>query len=71
MGRELGIKEDAARMRVNRALEKLRRFLTRRDVNLSAAKLAGILAANSVQAAPVNLAASVVASVARGAISGS
>ena len=71
MGRELGIKEDAARMRVNRALEKLRRFLTRRDVNLSAAALAGVLATNSVQAAPVNLAASVAATVVRGAIPGS
>src|SRR3954466_5384312 len=70
VGRELGIKEDAARMRVNRALEKLRRFLTRRDVNLSAAALASILAANSVQAAPVNLAASVAATVAHGAITG-
>jgi RNA polymerase sigma factor (sigma-70 family) len=71
VGRELGIKEDAARMRVNRALEKLHRFLTRRDVNLSAAALAGILATNSVQAAPVNLAASVAATVAGGVISGS
>jgi hypothetical protein len=71
VGRQLGIKEDAARMRVNRALEKLRRFLTRRDASLSAAALAGILATNSVQAAPVNLAASVVATVVRGAIPGS
>jgi hypothetical protein len=71
VGRELGIKEDAARMRVNRALEKLRRFLTRRDLSLSAAALAGILATNSVQAAPVNLAASVAATVVRGAIPGS
>lgn len=70
VGRELGIKEDAARMRVNRALEKLRRLLTRRDVSLSAAALAGILATNSVQAAPVNLAASVAATVVRGAIPG-
>src|ERR1041385_2317189 len=70
-GRELGIEEDAARMRVNRALEKLRRLLTRRDVNLSAAALAGILVTNSVQAAPVNLAASVPAAVVRGAIPGS
>src|SRR5947207_14722467 len=56
VGRELGIKEDAARMRVNRALEKLRRFLSRRDVNVSAAAVASILAANSVQAALVYLA---------------
>src|SRR5215831_6357584 len=71
VGLELGIKEDAARMRVNRALEKLRRFLTRRDVSLSAAALAGLLATKSVEAAPVKLAASVTATVARGAIPGS
>jgi RNA polymerase sigma factor (sigma-70 family) len=71
VGRELGIKEDAARMRVNRALEKLRRFLTRRDVSLSGAALAGVLATNSVQAAPVHLAASVTATVVGGAIPGS
>jgi RNA polymerase sigma factor (sigma-70 family) len=71
VGLELGINEDAARMRLNRALERLRRFLTRRDVSLSAAALATVLAANSVQAAPATLAASVAATVARGAIAGS
>jgi RNA polymerase sigma factor (sigma-70 family) len=71
VGLALGINEDAARMRVNRALERLRRFFTRRDVNLSAAALAGVLATKSVQAAPVNLAASVAATVAQGAIPGS
>ncbi len=71
VGRELGVNEDAARMRVSRALEKLRRFLSRRDVSLSGAALAGTLATNAVQAAPVNLAASVAATVVRGAIPGS
>jgi RNA polymerase sigma factor (sigma-70 family) len=71
VGLELGIKEDAARMRVNRALDKLRRFLVRRDVSLSAAALAGVLATRSVEAAPAKLAASVAAAVVRGAIPGS
>jgi RNA polymerase sigma factor (sigma-70 family) len=68
VGLELGIKEDAARMRVNRALEKLRRCLTKRGVNLSGAALAGLLATKSIQAAPVNLAANVAATVAQGVI---
>jgi RNA polymerase sigma factor (sigma-70 family) len=71
VGLALGINEDAARMRVNRALERLRRFLTRRDVSLSAVALAGVIATKSVQAAPVNLAASVAATVGQGAIPGS
>src|SRR5262252_6186544 len=41
VGLELGINEDAARMRVNRALEKLRRFFTNRNVRLSAVAIAG------------------------------
>jgi hypothetical protein len=71
VGLALGINEDAARMRVNRALERLRRFLTRRNVSLSAVALAGVLSTKSVQAAPGNLAASVAATVARGAMPGS
>jgi RNA polymerase sigma factor (sigma-70 family) len=70
VGLALGVNEDAARMRLNRALEKLRRFLNKRNVNLSLAALAGLLAAKSVQAAPVDLAASVAATVGQGAIPG-
>jgi len=41
VGRALGASEDAAKMRVSRALEKLRKFFTQRGVALSAAAIAG------------------------------
>lgn len=40
IGHSLGISEDAARMRLNRALDRLRRWLAARNVALSAAALA-------------------------------
>ena len=61
VGAALGASEDAAKMRVNRALEKLRKFFTKRGVNSTTAILAGAISANSVQAAPVALAKSVTA----------
>ncbi|HLH56994.1 MAG TPA: sigma-70 family RNA polymerase sigma factor [Verrucomicrobiae bacterium] len=57
VGRILGISEDAAKKRVGRAVERLRRGLLRRKVILSALALTGGLAAESVKAAPVWLAA--------------
>ena len=48
----LGQKEDAARHRVNRALEKMRRTLSSRGVVISAAALGGLLVANAVKPAP-------------------
>src|SRR5437870_2361522 len=59
VGGVLGTSEEAARMRVNRALEKLRTSFTGRGVTLSATVIAGAVAANSVQAAPGHLGASV------------
>jgi hypothetical protein len=56
VGAALGASEDAAKMRVNRALEKLRKFFTKRGVTLSSVAIAGAVSANSVQAAPVGLA---------------
>src|SRR3989441_3250498 len=56
VGAILGASPDSARMRVTRALEKLRLFLTRRGIVLSAAAVAGLLSANAVQAAPAGLA---------------
>ena len=68
VGTALGASEDAAKMRVNRALEKLRKFFTRRGVTLSAVAIAGAVSARSVQAAPVGLAKSVTAvALAKGA----
>jgi RNA polymerase sigma factor (sigma-70 family) len=61
VGAALGASEDAAKKRVHRALEKLRKFFTKRGLTLSAGVLAGAVSANSVQAAPVALAKSVTA----------
>ena len=68
VGAALGASEDAAKKRVNRALEKLRKFFTKRGVSSTTAILAGAISANSVQAAPVALAKSVTAvAIAKGA----
>jgi RNA polymerase sigma factor (sigma-70 family) len=68
VGAALGASEDAAKMRVNRALEKLRTFFTKRGVSSTTAIIAGVISAHSVQAAPVALAKSVTAvALAKGA----
>src|SRR3954453_13015122 len=59
VGAAMGTTEDAARMRVNRGLEKLRKFFAKRGLTISAAAIAGAVAANSVQAAPAGLAGTV------------
>jgi RNA polymerase sigma factor (sigma-70 family) len=51
--------EETARKRVSRALEKLRKFFAKRGVVSTTAIIAGAMAANSVQAAPVGLAKTV------------
>src|SRR5436309_12040236 len=61
IGAALGSSEDAAKMRVNRALEKLRKFFTKRGVVSTTAIIAGAISANSIQAAPMVLAKSVTA----------
>lgn len=55
----LGIHEWAARKRVERALEKLRSYFSKRGVNSTAATIAGAISANSVQAAPTGLGATI------------
>ena len=55
VGATLGSSEAAAKMRLNRAMEKLRAFFTRRGVVLSGAALTAAISANSVQAAPIAL----------------
>jgi RNA polymerase sigma factor (sigma-70 family) len=68
VGASLGASEDAAKMRVSRALEKLRKFFTKRGVSSTTTIIAGTISANSVQAAPVALAKSVTAvAIAKGA----
>jgi RNA polymerase sigma factor (sigma-70 family) len=69
VGTTLGASEDAAKMRVNRALEKLRKFFTKRGVSSTTAIIAGTISANSVQAAPVGLAKTIsVVVIAKGSI---
>ncbi len=68
VGQALGSTEDAARMRVNRALEKLRVLLKRRGVTVSAAALGALLATEAVHAAPMGLAASVAVDALAGAM---
>jgi RNA polymerase sigma factor (sigma-70 family) len=63
IGRVLGSNEDAARMRVNRALNKLHSLLTHRGVALSAAALGSALASQSLTAAPAGLVAGVAGTV--------
>jgi uncharacterized protein (TIGR03435 family) len=68
VGAALGASEDAAKMRVNRALGKLRNFFAQRGVTLTATAIAGAVSANSVQAAPVALVKTISAiAVAKGA----
>jgi hypothetical protein len=62
VGNKLGLSENAARMRVERALERLRERLLRRGVTSTATALAMVLTQQSVGAAPFGLAASVTAS---------
>jgi RNA polymerase sigma factor (sigma-70 family) len=59
VGETLGIGEDAARMRINRALERMRLFLVRRGAVCSVAILSTLLAERALQAAPATLAPSV------------
>ena len=56
VGAAVGASEDAAKMRVNRAVEKLRLFFSRRGIVVSVAILTAAISANSVQSAPATLA---------------
>lgn len=56
IGTRLGSNEDAARKRVQRALEKLRAILTKRGVTTTAAALSAAITANAMPAAPAGLA---------------
>jgi RNA polymerase sigma factor (sigma-70 family) len=63
VGRALGASEDAAKMRVNRALDKLREIFIKRGITLPGAALAAAISSNSIQAAPAGLAAAVAAGI--------
>lgn len=59
VGAKLGLGENAARMRVERALEKLRAILSRSGIISTGTSLAAVLAERTVEAAPPGLAAAV------------
>jgi RNA polymerase sigma factor (sigma-70 family) len=65
VGAVLGASEDAAEKRVSRALEKLRKFFSKRGVDSTTTALAVAISANSVHAAPIGL-AKTISSVALG-----
>ncbi|HEX7859122.1 MAG TPA: sigma-70 family RNA polymerase sigma factor [Verrucomicrobiae bacterium] len=52
----LGVNETAAKKRVNRAVDRLRQFLSRRGITSSSSILGAALAANAVQPAPAAVA---------------
>jgi RNA polymerase sigma factor (sigma-70 family) len=52
----LGASDDAAKKRLRRAVEKLRRFFLKRGITSTAAVIITAISANSIQAAPVSLA---------------
>src|SRR5438477_7587148 len=70
VGEALGTTDDSAQKRVTRALEKLRGLLMKRGVSLSAAMLAGAIMTQSVQAAPVGIAAAVASAAVKGTVMG-
>ncbi|MGA2869062.1 MAG: sigma-70 family RNA polymerase sigma factor, partial [Verrucomicrobiota bacterium] len=71
VGAAAGTSEDAAKMRVNRALEKLRKIFGKRGAAFSVVAIAGAVSANSVHAAPVGLAKAVSAlALTKGAAAG-
>jgi len=67
----LGIQEWAAHKRLNRAVKKLQSFFLKRGITSTTAAIIGSISANSIQAAPVDLAKTVTAAaLAKGATGG-
>jgi uncharacterized protein (TIGR03435 family) len=66
VGSQLGISEDAARMRVNRALEHLRSVFAHRGVTVTSAVLATALGASTSSSLPASLAATITAAALAG-----
>jgi RNA polymerase sigma factor (sigma-70 family) len=59
VGRETGISEDAARMRVNRALERLRAVFEKQGVTTSSGLLSAVLLSTAATTVPAGLAATI------------
>jgi len=70
IGAQLGLSENAARMRVDRALDKLRARLARRGVVSTATALALLLTEHAVAAAPAGLASTISGAAVAGAAAG-
>lgn len=70
LGTALGTSEDAARMRVERALAKLRHLLGKQGAQATATGLAAVLAAQATTAAPLGLAAEITGAAVAGASAG-
>jgi RNA polymerase sigma factor (sigma-70 family) len=70
IGAKLRLSENAARMRVERALEKMHAALARRGVKSTAAALGAALAGQAGVAAPAGLAANVTGAALAGAVAG-
>ncbi|MGO8763895.1 MAG: RNA polymerase sigma factor [Limisphaerales bacterium] len=66
IGAVMGASEDAAKMRVNRALEKLRKLFAKHGILSATATLSETMAGHSMQLAPEMLAATISATVAKG-----
>lgn len=72
VGVQLGLSENAARMRVDRALERLRKYLARRGITSTASAVVLALKGPAVAAAPAGLAANISAgALAAGAVTAS
>jgi len=67
----LGLREDAAQKRVNRATDRLRNYFVRRGVQVSTAALLASLGTHAVQAAPAELASKIAATAALKGAAGS
>ncbi len=64
IGAALRMNEESARRRINRAMEKLRKFFTKRGVNSTTAIIANQISVNSIRVAPVGLAKTISAAAA-------
>ncbi|HZQ46766.1 MAG TPA: sigma-70 family RNA polymerase sigma factor [Verrucomicrobiae bacterium] len=67
VGQILGVSEDAAKMRVSRAVERLRIIFAKRGVACSSAALGVLLAEKTVEAAPMSMASSITSAAVSGA----
>jgi RNA polymerase sigma factor (sigma-70 family) len=68
MAQILGLSDDAAQKRVNRAVDRLRDHFSKHKVTIGASGLAGLISANAVQSAPVGLAATITSTVLAGTV---